>query len=102
VKVIELVNQADKNCSCPHEHHPITIEKMTVGADAYDQLTVFLSDKNYKNVLMIADENTLHAAGERVVTYMEKLDLSYGICLIEPNEIGDVVADEQALVQALL
>lgn len=101
-KVIELVNQADKNCSCPHEHHPITIEKMTVGADAYDQLTVFLSDKNYKNVLMIADENTLHAAGERVVTYMEKLDLSYGICLIEPNEIGDVVADEQALVQALL
>ncbi|WP_242698376.1 sn-glycerol-1-phosphate dehydrogenase [Bacillus sp. SD088] len=101
-KVIELVNHADENCSCTHAHSPITIEKMTVDSDAYDQFSMFVTDKGFKNVLMIADENTFTAAGEKVVTYLEKLELTYRICLIEPNEIGDVVADEQALVQALL
>ncbi|WP_313898457.1 sn-glycerol-1-phosphate dehydrogenase [Lederbergia sp. NSJ-179] len=101
-KVIELVKNADENCSCPHQHHHIPIEEIIVGSDAYDQLSHFLSQKSYKKVLVIADKNTYAAAGKNVVTRLEKLRVHYEVCLIEPNEIGDVVADEQALVQALL
>ncbi|MBP1913430.1 glycerol-1-phosphate dehydrogenase [NAD(P)+] [Lederbergia galactosidilyticus] len=101
-KVIELVNHAGQSCSCSHEHHPVTIEQITVKQNAYEQLSSFLTEKKYKNLLLIADKKTFAATGKKVVTYLEELALSYRICLIEPNEIGDVVADEQAIVQALL
>ncbi len=52
-KVIELVNHAGQSCSCSHEHHPVTIEQITVKQNAYEQLSSFLTEKKYKNLLLI-------------------------------------------------
>jgi len=100
--MISEIEALGKTCSCGQIHNDIPIETMFIGADAFSTCLSFLLEKTFKRVLIIADRNTYAAAGEKLAETLGNANLEYSVCLIEPNKIGDVVADEVSIVQALL
>ncbi|MBS4219268.1 sn-glycerol-1-phosphate dehydrogenase [Bacillus sp. FJAT-49711] len=75
---------------------------MFIGVDAFETCSSFLSEKKFKRVLLIADHNTYAAAGEKLAKTLRNSKIECSVCLIEPNKIGDIVADEVSIVQAFL
>ncbi|MBS4200441.1 sn-glycerol-1-phosphate dehydrogenase [Bacillus sp. FJAT-49732] len=75
---------------------------MFIGIDAFAKCSSFLLEKKFKRVLLVADQNTYVEAGEKLGQALRELNFEYSVCIVEPNKIGDVVADEVSIVQALL
>ncbi|MBO1005142.1 sn-glycerol-1-phosphate dehydrogenase [Pseudogracilibacillus auburnensis] len=100
-KLKDIVTQA-KRCECGHTHHNIPIENITIATDALEQSAAFMQNKNYRHATLIVDSNTLQASGKKMIDHLEKTSIGYSVCMIEPDENGDVKADEVAIVQALL
>lgn len=90
------------NCDCGNQHNSIPIEKMVVANDALAEAAVFVKNKAFKHAFLIADENTLNAAGKQLSRHFIEENIDYSVCLIQPDANNDVVADEKSLVQALL
>jgi glycerol-1-phosphate dehydrogenase [NAD(P)+] len=97
-EIISLAGQ----CRCGYRHHDIRIEQMVVSHDAFEQLAAYLHNKRYEKVAMIADEHTFAAAGRPLCDSLEKESVRYTVCLVQPDENGDVIADERSIVQVLL
>ncbi|MCF6287114.1 MAG: iron-containing alcohol dehydrogenase, partial [Candidatus Hydrogenedentes bacterium] len=53
------------DCECGHRHE-LPIEKCTIGPEAATELAAFAREKGMKTCLVVADENTLAAAEDRV------------------------------------
>ncbi|QOR82945.1 sn-glycerol-1-phosphate dehydrogenase [Geobacillus stearothermophilus] len=100
--IIEEIVPLVKQCDCGHLHYDIPIEQMTVGCDAFEQLVAYLRHKRYEKVAVVADERTFAAAGESLCDELENKSIRYTICLVQPDENGDVIADERSIVQVLL
>lgn len=100
--IISKIELAAEDCDCGNVHNKIMIETMMIGDTALEKCTEFILIKKYASVLMIADERTYEAAGEKLHTLLDEKGLEHSICLIEPNQNGDVVADEVSIVQAML
>ncbi|MBS4195559.1 sn-glycerol-1-phosphate dehydrogenase [Bacillus sp. FJAT-49870] len=75
---------------------------MYIGTNAFEKCSSFLIEKEFKCVLLVADENTYEAAGEKLAESLRNANLEYSVCTIKPNKMGDVVADEVSIVQALI
>ncbi len=56
------------DCICGHEHH-CNIEKVIIGENACEEIPALLS--NYKNVLLVADQNTFTACGNIVLQLLK-------------------------------
>jgi len=90
-------------CSCEHKHTlhedvgPIVIE-----AFAATHAAPFLRQRNFMEVVVVADENTFNAAGKDLINQLEIYGINYVVCLINPNGQEDVVADEPSIVQVML
>lgn len=97
-KVVSLAGQ----CRCGHPHYNIPMEQMVVGRDAFERLIAYLRHKRYEKVAVVADERTFAAAGESLCDELENKSIRYTICLVQPDENGDVIADERSIVQVLL
>lgn len=69
---------------------------------AIDQIVPYLKERAYRNVVMIADKNTYAAAGLIVQEQCTQAGIDSHVILIQPNSIGDVVADEASIVQCML
>jgi glycerol-1-phosphate dehydrogenase [NAD(P)+] len=88
------------NCSCK-SHHPIDIE-IRIERHALKQVCPFLQSRGYRNITVVADLNTYHAAGKRLSEYLTQSQMIHHLCMIVPNQQGDVVADEASLIQVFL
>ncbi|WP_374717216.1 sn-glycerol-1-phosphate dehydrogenase [Geobacillus thermodenitrificans] len=97
-EIISLAGQ----CRCGHCHDDIPIERMVVGRDAFEQLAAYLRQKQYRKAALVADERTLAAAGQSLCDKLENESIRYTVCLVQPDENGDVIADERSIVQVLL
>lgn len=60
----ELLNR-EFECICGKKHF-IPIEEVVVSDDMIDELKSYLINKNYQNVLLVADENTYAVIGEEI------------------------------------
>ncbi|MCI2256944.1 sn-glycerol-1-phosphate dehydrogenase [Domibacillus sp. PGB-M46] len=79
-----------------------TIEKIVIEKDAFEQCAAYVQQKGWKNILIIADKNTQRAAGGMLSKCFLEKSLQVQTCLIEPDQNGDVKADEISIVQALI
>lgn len=78
------------------------LEIIELERGAIGKTVPFLKEHGYDRAVIVADENTYKAAGERLMYELAEDGLSVKLCLIRPNEQGDVVADEVSLIQLLL
>ncbi|WP_248930330.1 sn-glycerol-1-phosphate dehydrogenase [Paenibacillus hamazuiensis] len=93
-------------CGCGQEH-AVPIRRIVIEPGALDAIPGYLRENRYNRVLLVADEHTMEAAGRRL---LEKLaepqpaggGISAKVCLLTPDEQGDVAANEEAIVQVLL
>ncbi|GKU81912.1 sn-glycerol-1-phosphate dehydrogenase [Niallia sp. NCCP-28] len=97
-EIRELSNQ----CKCGNPHNDMTIEEIAVGKQAIKNLLAFLQRKQYQKAMVVVDANTHQATGELLVSQLEQASIPFAICTILGDENGDVVADEQSLVQVCL
>jgi glycerol-1-phosphate dehydrogenase [NAD(P)+] len=99
--ITDMMTQA-QGCRCGNQHNLIPIEKILVCNEVLKEAAAYMTHKSYKHAVLIADENTYQAAGVTLTKYVAQENIGITICLIQPNEIQDVVADEKSLIQALL
>ncbi|WP_088105333.1 sn-glycerol-1-phosphate dehydrogenase [Halalkalibacter urbisdiaboli] len=99
--VTELTNLASK-CSCGNKHFQIAIDKIEISHSAFEEAVIFLKEKSFQNVVIVTDKTIDHALQGAFNDAINKTNLHVTTCFVEQDEQGDVVADEQALVQVLL
>lgn len=99
---LEGIISLAKQCQCGHRHDDIPIERIVIDCDAFRQLVAYLRHKRYERVALVADERTFAAARESLCDELENESIHYTVCLVQPDENGDVIADERSIVQVLL
>lgn len=65
----------DVACSCQRVHR-VPISRIAVDADMMNSLVQFLSERGFRNVLVVADVNTYKAFGQRVEEDLSKAPFS--------------------------
>ena len=100
-KLTEIASLS-KECRCGNHHHSVPIEEIVVGKDALEMSVAFLQKKSFKHAVLVVDEHTFQAAGKALSLLLDKSALGHTICMVDPDENGDVLADEKVIVQALL
>lgn len=78
------------DCSCGREHK-CPIKGVSIGANAINDLTDYT--KEYKNILIVCDQNTFKVCGERVAELLK--DKIYDVLVYQSN--GFLVPDEVAI-----
>lgn len=78
------------DCSCGREHK-CPIKGVSIGANAINELTVYT--KEYKNILIVCDQNTFKVCGEKVAEILK--DKIYDVLAYQSN--GFLVPDEVAI-----
>ncbi|SEP82605.1 glycerol-1-phosphate dehydrogenase [NAD(P)+] [Virgibacillus subterraneus] len=79
----------------------ITYPEINIEKEAINLLPAYLELKEFENVVLIVDDNTRKAAGNQID---ELVSESFRVTTVElrPNRHGQVIADEQTLVQLLV
>ncbi|SDZ23526.1 glycerol-1-phosphate dehydrogenase [NAD(P)+] [Evansella caseinilytica] len=90
------------SCDCGMEHREITIEKIEISKEALQAAAAYLVSRGFEHVVLVADDNTYRAAGEKLFSLLKDVLLQTKVVLLQPNEAGDVIADERSIVQLLL
>ena len=85
-------------CQCGNYHNPIPIEEVVVGQGALNQAVSYLQTKNFQHAVLFADKHTFQAAGEKLADLSTQSMVHFTVCIIDPDENGDVTADEKAIV----
>ncbi|WP_127486929.1 sn-glycerol-1-phosphate dehydrogenase [Paenibacillus ehimensis] len=78
------------------------LERMVLEKGAVQSAASYLEQKGFRHAILAADGNTYAAAGKQLEQELTKTDVGVRLCLLAPEPSGDVVADEQALLQLLL
>ncbi|MEI7026286.1 sn-glycerol-1-phosphate dehydrogenase [Paenibacillus sp. y28] len=73
-----------------------------IGDGALERAARYMQAQGLERVVVTADKNTLQAAGEELCAALEQAGVAYEVCLISEDRNGDVIADEAAVVQAML
>jgi len=77
-------------------------ERIVLEAGAMSGVAGYVKERGCASVLLVADEETFRAAGERLLASLEATSVAAAVTLVLPNALGDVVADEASVVQVLL
>lgn len=88
------------NCTCQN-HNPINID-IIIQENALAKISAFLESRGYRHVSVVADDNTYQAAGKEVLEYLTQNNIRHDFTCLQPNQQGDVVADEVSIVQLFL
>ncbi len=99
---IATITKLADACQCGNLHNTIPVEEIVVGKNALEQAVSFLQNKGFQHTVLIADQRTYKAAGEKLANLLTQSMVFFTVCIIEPDENGEVIADEAAIVQALL
>ncbi|NNV05823.1 sn-glycerol-1-phosphate dehydrogenase [Geobacillus sp. C56-T2] len=101
-QTVDSIVSLAKQCQCGHRHYDIPIEQIVVSHEAFKRLAAYLQYKRYKKVAVVADARTFAAAGQSLCDELENEAIRCTVCFVQPDENGDVIADERAIVQVLL
>jgi glycerol-1-phosphate dehydrogenase [NAD(P)+] len=85
-----------------NEKLSIKLSTIVLSKRAIHQVLPYLKEREYRNIALIADENTFAAAGLIVEEQCIQAGIECRVILIQPNDVGDVAADEAAIVQCLV
>lgn len=80
----------------------IILPSLTVEKGALIKVTPYLKTNNYKNVVVVVDQYTYQAAGEKIEKLLEKEKIRFKTVVLQENQHGQVLANEQTLVQLLV
>lgn len=80
----------------------IELDMIKIESKALREMTPYLAQKSYRNVMIAADRTTYPVAGENLRDALSKGGMNVFISIVEPNLVGDVLADEASLIQLLL
>ena len=72
---------------------------MVLEPGAVQDVPSYLKRQGLSSPIVVADANTYEAAGKKLVQSLEADGQKPRLCLIQPDEQGDVVADERSLMQ---
>lgn len=99
--IIEPWLNKDFFCDCGRRH-VIPLQQVIIDEEAIQQIPQYLKAKGYSSVTIVADKITFGVAGFALQALLELHHIQVTVSLIQPSEMGDVVADEQSVVQVLL
>jgi glycerol-1-phosphate dehydrogenase [NAD(P)+] len=77
-------------------------ERIVLEAGAVNGVADYVRERGSESVLLVADEVTHQAVGERLLAALTAKGIRATVSLVLPNAVGDVVADEASVVQVLL
>ncbi|MFD2213479.1 sn-glycerol-1-phosphate dehydrogenase [Metabacillus endolithicus] len=97
----ELKHQS-KACTCGNNHYDILIDNIVISDQALQQVVPYLESKQFKKVAIIADEHTDDVVGKTISNLIREANIANSKSILQPNAQGDVVADEAALIEAML
>lgn len=95
----ELTKKGGYDCACGR-HHSTDLEFLRIGRGAVNTLVEGLNAIGAKKTMVIADQNTFKAAGERVVAILEENNIPYTLHIIPQHgekltpaefELGSIV-----------
>ncbi len=78
------------------------LDRIVLERGALGQAASYLEKQGYRHVILAADERTYEAAGRQLEELLRPVNVQSSLCIIDPGHAGDVVADEQAILQLLL
>lgn len=78
------------------------LETMELEPGAISAVPAYLQRQGLISPIVVADANTYEAAGQTLMKGLEAGGLEPRLCLIKPDELGDVVADERSLMQLFI
>lgn len=76
--------------------------RIVLEAGALRQVAPYLQEYGARRLVLVVDANTYGAAGQELEQLLQEAGLEPSLCLLKPDEKGDVIADEAAIVQLLL
>lgn len=92
---IEAIDQLIKEVEAKN----ITIPDIVIEKGALQQIPLYLLEQKFKNIVLVVDENTKVAAGVRLEKLLVGRDYDFTTIVLKPNVHGQIIADEQTLVQ---
>jgi glycerol-1-phosphate dehydrogenase [NAD(P)+] len=101
-RIINEILALSKGCECGNNHIQIPIERIVVDNGALGETLTYIKEKSYKHAVLVADENTFNEAGKMLAHLFKEAKIDYSLCIINPDENNDVVADETSIVQLLV
>ncbi|RKP54004.1 sn-glycerol-1-phosphate dehydrogenase [Cohnella endophytica] len=99
--LLRKVREAAKNCGCGH-HHDISIELIDTEPGALGRAATYSKSKKWQTVGIVSDEVIYNLFGERLRKKLHEAGIQTELCKVRSDEQGDVVADEQAIVQVMV
>ncbi|TXK85620.1 sn-glycerol-1-phosphate dehydrogenase [Paenibacillus sp. N3.4] len=88
-------------CECGNRHE-VPIRRIVIERGAIDQVAGYVKEAGYGEVTLVADDRTNHAAGEKLCALLKAAQVKVSVSVIRENAMGEVAADEEAIVQVLL
>lgn len=85
-----------------YQHFQEQMASICIEAGALHRIADHVEQKGYRSVQLVADEHTYAAAGKELVLILGKKGFQAFTTCVAANSIGDVIADEAAIVQVLL
>lgn len=79
----------------------IELNRIIVENGALQYAAQYLLEKSYRKLIIAADTNTYEAAGKALHTSLSSGSTEIHLSMIHPDEKGDVIADEAALIQLI-
>ncbi|MDQ0896758.1 sn-glycerol-1-phosphate dehydrogenase [Paenibacillus sp. V4I7] len=89
------------DCICGLRHE-VPIQRIVIERDALKQVAGYVKEAGYEEVTLVADGRTYQAAGEKLRDLLEAAQVKVSISVIRENAMGEVSADEEAIVQVML
>ncbi|WP_063795748.1 sn-glycerol-1-phosphate dehydrogenase [Paenibacillus sp. Soil750] len=88
-------------CACGQKHE-IPIRRIVIERDALATVVDYVREAGYEEITLVADANTYAVAGNKLRSLLEDGQVKVGTCVIRENGMGEVAADEEAIVQLML
>ncbi|KRE40540.1 3-dehydroquinate synthase [Paenibacillus sp. Soil724D2] len=89
------------DCACGLRHE-VPIRRIIIERDALAKVAGYVKEAGYGEVTLVADGRTYQAAGEKLRELLEAAQVKVSISVIRENAMGEVAADEEAIVQVML
>ncbi|WP_226037211.1 sn-glycerol-1-phosphate dehydrogenase [Aquibacillus saliphilus] len=84
------------------EAKDVSFPDITVKNGALKLVPSYLNSKKIKKAILVVDDNTNEVAGKQLDTMLSETNIETKLIKLKPNKHGQVIADEQILVQLLV